>query len=621
MKAERPLTGSIKVFRDPEKKQGQDTYFFNLNEGMPVELGNGSFGIVFAVSERKTEADANKGSHALKIFYSKDYRNRDKLAEKMPKDEEDTRKRFTLEYTYFHRINDNWQQSHAPDGLIRPEGASINFLDSEAYKALFKLESMKHIKVSNYAILLPRYHGSLKDLLETRIDKNDLTGYEALERSPYPLRISASMPFITSIVSGLEALYTGGHAHLDIKPANIFFKKTGQQNFEVVLADIGYINPLKLLSDVNTLDHSTIEYENVMRLGTRHYRSPEQKYYTDVCEAEIKKDQNGEIHVIIKDPKFKDTLINKGDYLSFSKYDSEALKVVEEFVPQDQNSNKIIIKVGRIRPPERVEIKSEPKTQVVFYKRQYIKTDLFGIGAILFDLITAGESPEYFYESIRKLDTKNESVDSIIRIYEQVVKQKGKHPAHHYFTDLKHKKTGTYAPKLAVEFILKCMLYKAKGTYFHQEKLDNADQSVNPAFVFKKINEELSEKYFPEIMSLNNHINNVIVFTNKVPRRIPKPEPVIEEPVSPVNPNPVFDLKPISQKVIDRITKVFISDKEVEDLRPEPTIEAAPPDKQLDDPTPKPTISGAFNPPDKQLDNPDYPSPPSPIRPPEVEEK
>lgn len=582
--------GSIKVYRDPQKEQGEDTYFFNMKAGTPVELGNGSFGIVFAVSERRKEAAENKGSHALKIFYSKDYKTLQSPQNKTKSNEDDTQNRFILEHTYFDRINDLWFESYAPDGLIKPGGATTNFLKSDVYEKLFQLESLSHIKVSNYAILLPRYHGSLKDLLETKISGNKLTGYEALESCNFHDRISSAIPFINSIVGGLEALYTGEHAHLDIKPANIFFKKLGPQSFEVVLADIGYINPIRLPIDINTGYEHTIEYENVMRLGTRHYRSPEQKYYSDVCEAEVKKDAEGKVYVIIKDPKFKDTLITKGDYLSFSKYDSQSLKTVEEFDGPKGSNNEIKIKVGRIGPTERGEIKSEPKTQVVFYKRQYIKTDLFGIGAILFDIITAGESPEYFYESIRKLDNEKESVKSIITLYEEVIKSHGKHPAHHYFEDLKHKKTEKYAPKLAVEFILKCMLYKAKGTYFNLKELGTANLVLKPASVFKEINFELSSKYFPEIMQLNNHLNNVIVFPNKVRKNhiaripiidvIPQKENLMDEKgdrLREISSKLKLNLKKASQQVRDRVSDIFPQNDQEEEVSVDPSEENAIP--------------------------------------------
>ena len=44
------------------------------------------------------------------------------------------------------------------------------------------------------------------------------------------------------------------------------------------------------------------------------------------------------------------------------------------------------------------------QTQVVFLKRQEYRTDLFGVGAIAFDLISCGRSSERFYESIRRFE-------------------------------------------------------------------------------------------------------------------------------------------------------------------------------------------------------------------------
>jgi hypothetical protein len=45
-------------------------------------------------------------------------------------------------------------------------------------------------------------------------------------------------------------------------------------------------------------------------LGTRHYRSPEQKDYFDICDVDIQVDsENHKVELISTDPKLRDSII------------------------------------------------------------------------------------------------------------------------------------------------------------------------------------------------------------------------------------------------------------------------------------------------------------------------
>jgi hypothetical protein len=80
--------------------------------------------------------------------------------------------------------------------------------------------------------------------------------------------------------------------------------------------------------------------------------------------------------------------------------------------------------------PTRVHIAAAPdqtrdreQTQVIFLKRQEYRTDLFGVGAIAFDLISCGKSSERFYESIRRFEFDGNvlgSVEATIGKYRRV---------------------------------------------------------------------------------------------------------------------------------------------------------------------------------------------------------
>ena len=57
-------------------------------------------------------------------------------------------------------------------------------------------------------------------------------------------------------------------------------------------------------------------------------------------------------------------------------------------------------------------------TQASFIKKPTERTDLFGLGAVLFDIISSGESAERFYELLRKYDARGTRIQqSILNLY------------------------------------------------------------------------------------------------------------------------------------------------------------------------------------------------------------
>lgn len=122
----------------------------------------------------------------------------------------------------------------------------------------------------------------------------------------------------------------------------------------------------------------------------------------------------------------------------------------------------------------------EAKTQVEFYKKQRYRTDLFGIGAVVFDMITIGRSPEKFYESIRKFETT--SVEDIVKRYDTLRRGEieGENPDLSEIPEpFRHDNDPTkrYPDNDIVEFILKCMLYQSEGTFYEQNRADPGQAS------------------------------------------------------------------------------------------------------------------------------------------------
>jgi serine/threonine protein kinase len=186
--------------------------------------------------------------------------------------------------------------------------------------------------------------------------------------------------------------------------------------------------------------------------------------------------------LLVRDPKFKNTLIEEDDYIIFSKDNERRHHPIHQYVPlsKDRRNNEsgycgFVLDVD----PKLTNIKSDNKTQVEFYKTQSYRTDLFGIGAVMFDMLTVGASPEQFYESIRKYE--GQSIDTIVNRYDTLTRGEleGDNPDFiEIFRPFRHHNDllNPYPDKEIIEFILKCMLYQSEGT-FYQENIKEPRQA------------------------------------------------------------------------------------------------------------------------------------------------
>lgn len=302
-------------------------------------------------------------------------------------------------------------------------------------------------------------------------------------------------------------------------------------DFDVTLADLGNL-PHRLPGGSLAMP---VDYDYAP--GTHHYRSPEQKYYLDVANVrvmhleedgldasisaileneanthslDVEVDQSdtvldeaeemdrddaadnppmpgsadhtaqGEnitkkqkrVVLIVQDPKFKNTLIEEEDFAIFSKDTGRKRRYIAECFPsKDQSGHFAFVLTGEAE--DTGPLSEDDKTQVEFYKIQGFRTDLFGIGAVAFDMITAGWSPEKFYESIRKFETL--SIEVIKRRYDTL--RRGEIEGENadlsqiflpFRNDIDASKR--YPDTDIIEFILKCMLYQSSGTFYQQYK-------------------------------------------------------------------------------------------------------------------------------------------------------
>ncbi len=551
----------------------RDTFYFKIEGNEPVKLGDGTFGVVyqaydetlqkFAVKllyENQTVEQAIRQpvvSHDILEYFCDHFKlqHQDPLLEKIKTFQQpiDNLSLFTLKLLrtgindeqYIFLLNKVLKNSRSVvverfldeiqaakdireclqklgadnlfEGVVETLGGTRKFLSSPAYMSLKNTFEALHVSVSNYALVMPLYDKTLKELLENGIGKfcirksikiienipnwntslqklnyltkeeleeeitkiedikgeqkniikeniYELVGYDILKSMDFKERISTILPYLIRISIGLNALYAADFSHLDLKPANIFVKET--EIFDVVIGDLGFLKPehaaqAAILSSV----------QDYFPLGTRHYRSPEQKDYFDICNVDIIQTEDGygnQAILWIRDPKFRDTIIEENDYLVFSKDAARVKYEIDKIIQKNDDSTVITLKIDR---EAQKSLKPEKQTQVVLYKRQAIRTDLFGIGAIAFDMLTCGESPERFYDNIRAYDTEETELVTLMQLYRAVSNFQSSEPRLvHVFTPLKHHEFSNYAPPDIVELILKCMLYKTKQTFYEANR-------------------------------------------------------------------------------------------------------------------------------------------------------
>ena len=173
--------------------------------------------------------------------------------------------------------------------------------------------------------------------------------------------------------------------------------------------------------------------------------------------------------LIIRDPIFKNTIIEKDDYVIFSKHNDKSYKIDSINIGEEKNAPVYV--TLKFDENNKASLKPSKKSQAKFYKIQGKRTDLFGIGAIAFNLLTCGESPERFYESIRKYDTQNSPVENLVQQYENVFSFESSEPGWiKIFEPFQDKNSREYAPIQIIKLILKCMLYKSPDTFYNSTK-------------------------------------------------------------------------------------------------------------------------------------------------------
>ncbi len=249
-------------------------------------------------------------------------------------------------------------------------------------------------------------------------DANVQTGYGMLQSLSFAQRLSVIYPIIEGLSTALQMLHATRNYHHDIKPGNVFVN-ADLQNFYVALGDFSFVG--------SGVDEGTTEavLRDSIQTGSLHYRSPEQRDFNDAAYGVVRHSEccdnpgreypefadrnvggdDGWAYVRIPDPKFRGSTIGLNDVVVFpADRNGTAYRVVEVRGVGEYRDVWLNVSAKEFMKlfPE------ETRTKVFLYKVPTVRSDLFGLGAVFFDLLTGGQSAERFYEALRPFDVSME---------------------------------------------------------------------------------------------------------------------------------------------------------------------------------------------------------------------
>ena len=471
------------------------------DKGVPCKLGDGTYGSVF-----EARGPGNQRC-AIKLFYPVSEGPEGEISKQRNRSE------MHSGTTVLKKLDDSGQRGLISN-LVLSDAWTDKFKESKAFKSLKEEFEKLSVAVSGDALVMPYYECTLKDLLEIgaparRLVKGVIkeqqgrSGYEILRSLTVAERERHIIGIVSQIVTGLHALHAADLFHHDIKPANIMMKSNGP-NVDVALGDFGFLE--------TNVRSGYVGYAAGLPLGTRHYRSPEQKDFFDVCDVKVtlQKDRK---RVILEtdDKKFHDTLIEEGDIAEFSKDEKKigypVLKVEHPSEGESRNSllpTKIFLQSMRENESE------DNKTQVMFYKKPSPRTDIFGVGAILFDLLTVGRSPECFYDYLRPFDRaeRDEPVSLIVEKYRAATSANSTSAdLASLFEQVRDDVQTRYPSPEIISVLLRCMLSGAPDSYY--QRACNEKGQVDRKKLFSTVQEDLAQLTNSETISSMSNTNPI----------------------------------------------------------------------------------------------------------------
>ena len=486
------------------------TFRLNYNEkGGFEKLGDGNYGIVFSADG----TGDSSGPYALKIIYKhqSEGANTDNPAELAAWSREDrVREELLVTMKVAHNIEMSNKDHRYKDGLrqsykkylVLPIDYSFNIFDETIFEndaadqerfneAIRELEK-KDVILSGYAYLMEKFTCSLKDIFEgnplsTDIGNGSTSGYQRLAETRTAEREKSALHVLEGVAEGLNVLHVAGLRHQDIKPANIYYRDL-QGVVEFRLGDLGFLRP-----EAAVAAGSGMVSADSLAIGTKHYRSVEQIDYSDTAEVDVDVGVNDDVAMLVtSDPKFLYTNIDSGDFVYFPKSNGRILyKIVNVSNDEASTCTNIQISVpseGGTAAPENVRaarraLFNDSGTQAVFIKNPTARTDLFGLGAILFDIITAGDSPERFYELLRKFDRPGLKIsESILAYYSVWQAQQTIDPEISAIFKRVAKEPGAGLSEEILKLLLRCCMSEPDDSFYNEfgfSRMDASSQDWN----------------------------------------------------------------------------------------------------------------------------------------------
>ena len=111
-------------------------------------------------------------------------------------------------------------------------------------------------------------------------------------------------------------------------------------------------------------------------------------------------------------------------------------------------------------------------TQVVVYRMPTLHSDLFGFGALAYDLVSGGKSAERFYEQLRSVDytDSRHTVDSLVEKYSKrhrsLFPRSSERELNEIFSSFRDGED--MCPPEFVDLILRCMCHRVKDAFVTQ---------------------------------------------------------------------------------------------------------------------------------------------------------
>lgn len=516
--------GLYTFYVEGDKDTGSRRQFYLVTEKVkvgnrtltiPKKLGDGNFGVVLEAA-----APSNTESYALKVLYEHSVPD-DTAGTSIEFEKSRIEAELKIGIDLPRRLKelvDQNRESIDPDFfavstkpgdyIVLPIAYELNFGGLQNSEDLAQLD----IKLSKYAYLMERFDCSLKDLVEgahgfsrgesnlhdakekvSNGEKSDeiqngskkttatvIGGYTRLAHAMMEERERSAIPVLEQVAIGLQTLHAASFRHRDLKPANIYYKRAANK-VQFRLGDLGFLDPKD-----DPARAGSVVVTQAINIGTKHYRSIEQIDFSDTAECEVKVGQSSKEAVLVtRDPKFLETNIEVGDLAFFAKSNSRRHVKIKS-VEKDSEKREVIMNVVLSQPPgidqkgihEPNVLINDRNTQVSFLKNPTAKTDLFGMAAILYDILSVGDSPERFYELLRRFDSDGFSIEeSIVRQYATwqagIIDDADVSAIFSRLNDGEGR-SGTVNPQV-IRFLLKCMMSNSSDSYYREFDFSNAD--------------------------------------------------------------------------------------------------------------------------------------------------